>query len=106
MVDQILNATNIVTTAATVQSNYAVKTVDSHVLGDPLTLSHVGDGIFLQSKTAQVLAGASVWIALFITCQQVKLMHIIFFYFIFSLFIRTYIHLHTISKVVIHFYGF
>lgn len=36
---------------------------------DPL--SHVGDGIFLQTKTAQGLAGAFVWVALFLTCQQV-----------------------------------
>lgn len=36
---------------------------------DPL--SHVGDGIFLQTKTAQGLAGVFVWAALFITCQQV-----------------------------------
>jgi len=37
---------------------------------DPL--SHVGDGIFLQTKMAQVLAGAFTWMALFITCQQVS----------------------------------
>ena len=36
---------------------------------DPL--SHVGDGIFLQTKTAQGIAGAFVWVALFLTCQQV-----------------------------------
>lgn len=37
---------------------------------DPL--SHVGDGVFLQTKTAQGLAGVFVWVALFITCQQVN----------------------------------
>lgn len=37
---------------------------------DPL--SHVGDGIFLQTKTAQGFAGICVWVALFLTCQQVK----------------------------------
>lgn len=37
---------------------------------DPL--SHVGDGIFLQTKTAQGLAGICVWVALFLTCQQVN----------------------------------
>lgn len=37
---------------------------------DPL--SHVGDGIFLQTKTAQGIAGAFVWVALFLTCQQVS----------------------------------
>lgn len=36
---------------------------------DPL--SHVGDGIFLQTKTAQGLAGVFVWAALFLTCQQI-----------------------------------
>lgn len=38
---------------------------------NPELLSHVGDGIFLNSKTCQVFAGIAVWIALFITCQQV-----------------------------------
>lgn len=36
---------------------------------DPL--AHVGDGIFLQTKTAQGIAGAFVWMALFLTCQQI-----------------------------------
>lgn len=35
-------------------------------------LRHVGDGIFLQTKTAQGIAGAFVWMALFLTCQQVS----------------------------------
>jgi hypothetical protein len=38
---------------------------------DPQLLSHVGDGIFLQTKTCQGLAGLAVWVALFITCQQI-----------------------------------
>lgn len=42
----------------------------SHLAIDPL-LTHVGDGIFLQTKTCQGLAGIAVWIALFITCQQI-----------------------------------
>lgn len=37
---------------------------------DPL--AHVGDGIFLQTKTCQGLAGIAVWVALFITCQQMS----------------------------------
>lgn len=45
---------------------------------DPL-ISHVGDGIFLQTKTAQGLAGIFVWIALFITCQQVCFILFLFF---------------------------
>lgn len=42
-----------------------------HIGIDPQLLPHVGDGIFLQTKTCQGLAGLSVWIALFITCQQI-----------------------------------
>lgn len=38
---------------------------------DPQLLSHVGDGIFLQTKTCKTLAGIAVWVALFITCQQI-----------------------------------
>lgn len=45
---------------------------------DPL--SHVGDGIFLQTKTAQGIAGAFVWVALFITCQQVSMIYVFFFF--------------------------
>ncbi|XP_063702651.1 transmembrane protein 184B isoform X2 [Culicoides brevitarsis] len=60
-------------TVASTAANIAVKmTSQDHAGGhlvDPLT--HVGDGIFLQSKTAQVMAGAFVWMALFITCQQI-----------------------------------
>lgn len=57
-------------------------------LGAMDPLSHVGDGIFLQTKTAQGIAGAFVWVALFLTCQQVSSISIIFlkifFYFIFK----------------------
>ena len=45
-------------------------TTESGIIMDPL--SHVGDGIFLQTKTAQGIAGVFVWVALFITCQQVR----------------------------------
>lgn len=37
----------------------------------PEVLLHVGDGIFLQTKMCQVTAGIAVWVALFITCQQI-----------------------------------
>lgn len=51
-------------------TNYVVK---MGVASEPLDpLLHVGDGIFLQTKTAQVLAGVFVWAALFVTCQQVS----------------------------------
>lgn len=32
-----------------------------------------GSGIFLQTKLAQCVAGIAVWLALFLTCQQVLL---------------------------------
>lgn len=32
----------------------------------------VGSGIFLQTKMAQGMAGAAVWLALFLTCHQVS----------------------------------
>jgi len=56
---------------ATGKPNYVVQ-VKNAPMSTPLDpLLHVGDGIFLQTKTAQVLAGVCVWAALFITCQQV-----------------------------------
>lgn len=58
--------------SVTAHPNIVVRVTESapSIAMDPL--SHVGDGIFLQTKTAQGLAGAFVWIALFLTCQQVK----------------------------------
>lgn len=45
---------------------------DHTMAGDPLDpLSHVGDGIFLQTITCKGLAGIAVWVSLFITCQQI-----------------------------------
>lgn len=57
------------TTAPTQSTLMAISKAPAIV--DPL--SHVGDGIFLQTKTAQGLAGICVWVALFLTCQQVSL---------------------------------
>lgn len=74
--DNVLNTTATTITTAPTQSNLmaSVTTKASHTaalaIADPL--SHVGDGIFLQTKTAQSLAGICVWVALFITCQQVR----------------------------------
>lgn len=56
--------TNFPTVMSTVASNIAQGI-------DPL--SHVGDGIFLQTKTAKGLSFICVFFALFITCQQVIL---------------------------------
>lgn len=61
------------TTAAATLANIliAAPTTAAATMGlDPL--SHVGDGIFLQTKTAQGIAGAFVWVALFLACQQVR----------------------------------
>ncbi|KAL7731930.1 hypothetical protein ACLKA6_016982 [Drosophila palustris] len=53
-------------------TNYVVQMKNPAVAQEPLDpLLHVGDGIFLQTKTAQVLAGIFVWAALFVTCQQI-----------------------------------
>lgn len=49
--------------------NHSHPTEGSHLAID--SLAHVGDGIFLQTKTCQGLAGIAVWVALFITCQQI-----------------------------------
>jgi hypothetical protein len=38
---------------------------------DPQLLSHVGDGIFLQTKTCQGLGAAACAIALFLSCQHI-----------------------------------
>lgn len=63
-----------------VNKTYVVRTTEIPVVNSQLTamdpLSHVGDGIFLQTKTAQGIAGAFVWVALFLTCQQVCLLFV------------------------------
>lgn len=58
------------TPSATLMASVSTK-ISSAI--DPKFLSHVGDGIFLQTKTAQGLAGICVWVALFLSCQQVIL---------------------------------
>ncbi|XP_046809258.1 transmembrane protein 184B isoform X1 [Lucilia cuprina] len=57
------------TTTSSVKLNFMPQMSAAAAPIDPL--SHVGDGIFLQTKTAQGLAGIFVWAALFITCQQI-----------------------------------
>lgn len=68
------SATSTTSTSTTLKpnTNYVVQMKSPSVSQEPLDpLLHVGDGIFLQTKTAQVLAGVFVWAALFVTCQQV-----------------------------------
>lgn len=79
--DALLNATTeIASTVAAAVLNattqtppppFMVMATDSHTNLAMGELSHVGDGIFLQSKTALGIAGAFVCVALFLTCQQV-----------------------------------
>lgn len=58
------------TTPSTLMASVTTEISSAAALAiDPL--SHVGDGIFLQTKTAQGIAGVCVWVALFLTCQQV-----------------------------------
>ena len=66
----LFNSTN----EAINRSNLMLRSTDtaSTILQKTEILAHVGDGIFLQTKTAQGLAGFFVWVALFITCQQVR----------------------------------
>lgn len=63
-------ASPAVATPTTIKLNFMAPPQQMSAPMDPL--SHVGDGIFLQTKTAQGLAGIFVWAALFITCQQVR----------------------------------
>uniref|UniRef100_A0A182NM69 Uncharacterized protein n=1 Tax=Anopheles dirus TaxID=7168 RepID=A0A182NM69_9DIPT len=59
--------------SSTAKANIAVRMTEapaSALAIDPI-INHVGDGIFLQTKTAQIFAGICVWMALFITCQQI-----------------------------------
>lgn len=63
---------SVTSTTLKPNTNYVVQMKTPSVSQEPLDpLLHVGDGIFLQTKTAQVLAGVFVWAALFVTCQQV-----------------------------------
>lgn len=66
-------ATSLTAAASTsMKLNFMVQPTPQQMSSAPMDpLSHVGDGIFLQTKTAQGLAGIFVWVALFITCQQV-----------------------------------
>lgn len=71
----IISTTTFSTTVPTQSNLMASVTTEQTHRGaldiDPLRL-HAADGIFLQTKTAQGLAGICVWVALFITCQQVR----------------------------------
>lgn len=76
-----INTSEIISTVnpSITKSNYGVQIspisqITAMSAIDPL--SHVGDGVFLQTKTAQGIAGIFVWVALFITCQQVFYIYI------------------------------
>ncbi|XP_058465929.1 transmembrane protein 184B isoform X1 [Malaya genurostris] len=64
-------AVDLVNGTVSSKPNIIIHATESAALATDPLISHVGDGIFLQTKTAQGLAGIFVWIALFITCQQI-----------------------------------
>jgi hypothetical protein len=64
---------------ATSKPNLIVRVTEAPIAMALEPLSHVGDGIFLQTRTAQGIATSFVWIALFITCQQVSVLFPVFF---------------------------
>lgn len=63
------NAVNL-TASTTTAPTQSVLSHTSDGISDPF--NHVGDGIFLQTTTAKSLAAFCVWVALFLTCQQVS----------------------------------
>lgn len=76
--DIILNSTVLKTTTANIinvstsTQSTLMASVSTSTSAIDLSFRHVGDGIFLQTNTSQVLAGVCVWVALFLTCQQVR----------------------------------
>ncbi|KAJ9594986.1 hypothetical protein L9F63_013708, partial [Diploptera punctata] len=64
--------------------------------------------IFLETKAAQGIAGAFVWIALFLTCQQIKtkikshVTNVIFKFYLQSCSTRCYSHFTTIIHPVLN----
>lgn len=76
----------------TVALNDTAKASDSMMSSSTLApvLAQNESPIFLQSKTAQVIAGTCVWIALFLTCQQVRFYKIIFSMQVSSLLLITF----------------
>lgn len=46
----------------------------------PIAVHALGDGLFLQTKTAQGIAGVFVGLALFLTCSQVRRIVMILFF--------------------------
>lgn len=63
LISPIALSTSITPAAGSPTSGSPWSTLHSTVSGDP---------IFLQTKLAQGIAGAFVWVALFLTCQQVR----------------------------------
>lgn len=54
-----------------IRNHSTMQHTETPMLAPEVILGHVGDGIFLQTKMCQVTAGIAVWVALFITCQQI-----------------------------------
>lgn len=72
------SVTSSIVTAAAASVAAAVNATTSTTAGPQVAAIVTGtpeppaDVMFLQTKTAQVLAGLFVWAALFLTCQQVR----------------------------------
>ena len=66
-VTTVLGVLNTTVTSGLIYS----ETVATTAVGDISPTSAEATPIFLETKAAQGIAGAFVWVALFITCQQV-----------------------------------
>lgn len=66
-------------TFGTEASTIAVSVIDNMTINDTQNSENTVDKeatpIFLQTRTAQGIAGIFVWLALFLTCQQVCFQH-------------------------------
>ncbi|RZF36000.1 hypothetical protein LSTR_LSTR005816 [Laodelphax striatellus] len=67
------SASSLITHAMTGSSTEPSPAAAVSSTSEPLwsTVGPVADPIFLQTKLAQCIAGAFVWVALFLTCQQI-----------------------------------
>ena len=66
-VTTVLGVLNTTVTSGLIHS----ETVPTTAVGDISPTSAEAAPIFLETKAAQGIAGAFVWVALFVTCQQV-----------------------------------
>lgn len=65
-------SSSIAITAASVALNTSILASTAAVSMEPKTMEDDKSPMFLQTKVAQIIAGVFVWVALFLTCQQVR----------------------------------